>query len=354
MLCVCRGYVVKMNLKALSQSLGLSQTTVSRALAGYSDVSATTRQRVVEAARLAGYQPDATARRLATGRADAVGIVYPFGASGLGDPRFVDVVAGISDGLSEAGLDLIIAAARPHSELDTYQRLINNRRVDALIVASTLQDDPRIRFLQDSGFPFLAYGRTLSPVPYAWFDFDNQAGARMAAQRLINLGHRRIALIHAPLSINFAAQRHAGFCEALRAAGMAPDPALMCETPLSRKDGYEAMRRLLALDPRPTAVLVDNNLSGIGALRALTDAGLIPGRDVSLIIYDGISSDIPLPYRVTAVTQPTGDSSGRAIARLVVDVLAGKPLDSLQQLGQPEIEPGDTDGPPARQHIAFA
>lgn len=335
-----------MNLKALSKSLGLSQTTVSRALAGYQDVSAATRQRVAEAARLAGYQPNATARRLATGRADAVGIVYPFVASGLGDPRFVDVVAGISDGLAEAGLDLIIAAARPQSELDTYRRLIGNRRVDALIVVNTLQDDSRIRFLQDSGFPFLAYGRTRSAVPYAWFDFDNQAGARMAAQRLIALGHRRIALIHAPLAINFAVQRHAGFCEALRAAGLAPESALMREVPQSRMDGYEAMRSLLAQPDAPTAVLVDNNLCGVGALRALTDAGLVPGRDLSLIVYDGVPADIPVPYRVTAVIQPTGDSTGRAIAQLVVCVLAGKPLDSLQQLGQPEIGPGDTDGPP--------
>lgn len=341
-----------MNLKALSQSLGLSPTTVSRALAGYSDVSAATRERVVEAARLAGYQPDAAARRLATGRADAVGIVYPFhpyGATGLGDPRFVDVVAGISDGLAEAGLDLIIAAARPQTELDTYRRLIANRRVDALVVANTLQDDPRIRFLQEKRFPFLAYGRTRSAQAHAWFDFDNQAGARLAAQRLIGLGHRRIALIHAPLAINFAVQRHVGFCEALRGAGLSPEPALMREVPQSRKDGYEAMRSLLAQPDAPTAVLVDNNLCGLGALRALTDAGLTPGRDeVSLIVYDGVPADIPLPYRVTSVIQPTGDSTGRAIAQLVIGVLAGKPIESLQKLAQPEIGPGDTDGPPPR------
>lgn len=340
---------VKMNLKALSQSLGLSPTTVSRALAGYSDVSATTRERVVEAAKRAGYQPDAAARRLATGRADAVGIVYPFhpyGATGLGDPRFVDVVAGLSDGLAEVGLDLIIAAARPQTELDTYRRMIANRRVDALVVANTLRDDPRIHFLQEKGFPFLAYGRTHSVRPYAWFDFDNQAGARLAAERLIALGHRRIALIHAPLAINFAVQRHAGFCEALRGAGLRPEPALMREVPQSRKDGYEAMRSLLAQPQPPTAVLVDNNLCGLGALRALTDAGLTPGRELSLIVYDGVPADIPLPYRVTSVIQPTGDSTGRAIADLVVGVLAGKPIESLQRLGQPEIGPGDTDGPP--------
>jgi len=334
-----------MNLKALSQSLGLSPTTVSRALAGYSDVSPVTRQRVQEAAKAAGYQPDTTARRLATGKAEAVGIVYPFGESGLGDPRFIEVVAGISDGLAEANMDLLIASARPQTELDTYRRLTSARTVDALIVANTLLDDPRTKFLQEREFPFVAYGRTNSSVPYAWFDFDNQAGARVATERLIEFGHKRIALIHGPRSVTFASQRRAGFCDAMRHAGIQLDPALMIEVALNRTGGYEAMRKLLALPDPPSAVLVDNNLSGVGALRGIGDAGKTPGRDISLIVYDGVPADIPLPYRVTSVVQPTGDSSGRTMARLVLDVLAGKPIENLHHLAQARIEAGETDGP---------
>ena len=337
---------MKMNLKALSQSLGLSQTTVSRALAGYSDVSPATRQRVQEAAKAAGYQPDMTARRLATGRAEAVGIVYPFGESGLGDPRFIEVVAGISDGLAAAGMELLIASARPHNELETYQRLTSARKVDALIVANTLLDDPRIRFLQERKFPFVAYGRTDSRVPYAWFDFDNQAGAWAATERLIGFGHRRIALIHGPRTVTFAAQRRAGYVDAMRHAGIALEPALMIEVPLNRNAGHDAMRSLLALPDPPGAVLVDNNLSGVGALRAIVDAGKTPGRDIALIVYDGVPADIPLPYRVSSVVQPTGDASGRVLAQLVLDVLAGKPLEDLHHLAQPRIEAGETDGPP--------
>ncbi|KVV51589.1 LacI family transcriptional regulator [Burkholderia territorii] len=334
---------MKVNLKALSDALGLSRTTVSRALNGYDDVSEATRERVMKAARELGYVADPTARRLATGRADAIGIVYPFGAGDLGDPRFGEVVAGITERLGERNLDFIIAAARPNAELDTYRRLVDGRLVDGLIVARTLVDDPRIAYLRSNAFPYVAYGRTQAADPYAWFDFDNEAGARDAVRRLIGFGHRRIAMISAPLSLNFAMQRRAGCLAALREAGIEPDPALLVECPFTRDGGYEAAQALLARGERPTALLVDNNIAGGGAFRALADSGLRLGRDMSLIVYDGVPPDIAYPHRVTAVVQPTGHATGRALADLMLGVLA----DGVRRhrLEMPMIDAGDTDGP---------
>ncbi|WP_081060522.1 substrate-binding domain-containing protein [Burkholderia territorii] len=334
---------VKVNLKALSDALGLSRTTVSRALNGYDDVSEATRERVMKAARELGYVADPTARRLATGRADAIGIVYSFGAGDLGDPRFGEVVAGITERLGERNLDFIIAAARPNAELDTYRRLVDGRLVDGLIVARTLVDDPRIAYLRSNAFPYVAYGRTQAADPYAWFDFDNEAGARDAVRRLIGFGHRRIAMISAPLSLNFAMQRRAGYLAALREAGIDADPALLVECAFTRDGGHEAAQTLLALAERPTALLVDNNISGGGAFRALADSGLRLGRDMSLIVYDGVPPDIAHPHRVTAVVQPTGHATGRALADLMLDLLA----DGVRghRLEMPTIDAGDTDGP---------
>ncbi|WP_175910014.1 substrate-binding domain-containing protein [Burkholderia metallica] len=338
-----RGATVKVNLKALSDALGLSRTTVSRALNGYDDVSEATRERVAKAAREMGYVADPTARRLATGRADVIGIVYPFGAGDLGDPRFGEVVAGITERLAERNFDFIIASARPNAELDTYRRMVDGKLVDGLIVARTLVDDPRIAYLQSSAFPYVAYGRTQAAEPYAWFDFDNEAGARDAVRRLTGFGHRRIAMISAPLALNFAAQRRAGYLSALREAGIEPDPALLVECPLTHDGGLQAARALLTRAERPTALLVDNNIAGSGAFRALVDSGLRLGHDVSLIVYDGVPLDLAHPHRVTAVVQPTGHASGRALAELML-----KRLDDgtrAHRLEAPVIEAGDTDGP---------
>lgn len=333
---------VKVNLKALSEALGLSRTTVSRALNGYDDVSGATRARVVEAAREMGYVADPTARRLATGRADAIGIVYPFGTGDLGDPRFGEVVAGITERLADRNLDFLIVSARPNAEIETYRRLVEGKLVDGLIVARTLVDDPRIAFLRSQRFPYVAYGRTRSAEPYTWFDFDNEAGAQAAVQRLVEFGHRRIAMISAPLALNFAAQRRAGYEAAMHAAGIALNPELLIECPFTRDGGLHAARMLLARSEPPTAILVDNNIAGAGAYRALVDSGLRLGRDVSLIVYDGVPPDVAHPHRVTAVVQPTGHATGRALAELMLGVVAkGAPSERLEL---PVIEAGDTDG----------
>lgn len=336
-----------MDLKALAASLNLSMTTVSRALNGYSDVSEKTRQRVIEAARTLGYQPNSVARNLALGRANAIGIVYPLEVGDVADPRFFEVVTGITEGLAQANIDLLIAGASHKSELESYDRMIHSRRVDGFIVARTLVDDPRIAHLREAGVPFLTYGRTADCRDYPWFDFDNEAGSVLAVERLLALGHRHIAYIHANLKYNFAFQRHAGYLRGLRDAGIAPGADWTLHAGLAQRSGYAAMVALLERPQLPSAVIVDNNLAGVGAVRALLDRGVVMGRDLSLIVYDGIPADtLLMGVQITSVIQPTQQSTGERMAKLIQQVVANTlPLAELQMLCQPEIQPGDTDGP---------
>lgn len=335
-----------MNLKELSDILGLSQTTVSRALNGYADVSEATRQRVVDMATEIGYKPSAMARRLAMGKADAIGLVYPLDATYLGDPRFLEVLEGITARFNQENIDVLIASARKDNELETYQRLIRAQRVDGLIVARTQLDDSRIRFLRQAKFPFVSYGRTKDPSGFSWFDFDNELGTRLAVERLVSLGHRRIAYIHADLTLNFAAQRHAGFVSAMQAAGLNPEPELLAEAGFSRRAAYAVMKRVLDLPRRPTAVVVDNNQAGVGTTRALLEAGLRLGKDCSLIVYDGLPEDTSLDVLdVTSIEQPTPDQAGHKLAELMLGVMQGTPKSRLQVLWKPHLHPGSSDGP---------
>lgn len=331
-----------MNLKALADTLGMSKTTVSRALNGYPEVSATTRERVLAAAAAAGYRPNPAARHLAVGRSNVLGIIYPLLPADLGDPMFLDVVGGVSAALEDAGMNFIIVPVSPANELPTYAQMVQGRRVDALIVSRTQVDDPRIAYLLEAGFPFVAHGRTETDQPYAWFDHDNAAGIRLAVDALRARGHRRIALLGSPAVLNFARQRRDSFSECLRDAGLAAD--CQVEAAIDRRSGYQAMQRLLATVPRPTAVIVDNHLSGVGAVRALLDAGIRIGTEISLIVW-GKMADALAGLDVATIDQPDARAAGAKMGAMLLALLSGAPAASLQELRQPVLLPGATIGP---------
>ncbi|SQC15800.1 ThuR [Klebsiella pneumoniae] len=184
-----------MSLKAIAKQLGISVTTVSRALNGYDDVSQETRARVEAEAQRRGYRPNTFARRLKMGTIDAVGLVFPVRPAPLNNNVFLEMVGEISHELARHDIDLLLIADDEQADKHGYMRMVQGRRVDALIVAHTLDDDPRLAQLQASGFPFLALGRSRLAQPYAWFDFDNYAGTCRATRHLIQQGHQRIALL---------------------------------------------------------------------------------------------------------------------------------------------------------------
>jgi LacI family transcriptional regulator len=339
---------VPIDLKKLSAHLGLSPTTVSRALNGYPDVSESTRRRVVDVARELDYQPNVGARRLALGRADAVGIVYPLDAGDLGDPRFLEVVQGVSDRLDAGNIDLLLVSAREKSELQSYERLVRGGRVDGLIVARTRVIDPRIDYLMQSGIPFVAYGRTGTPQGFPWFDFDNEAGMALAVQELVKLGHTAIAYVHAPLTLNFAWQRHMGYERAMQMAGLTVRSDAIFSAGMDRRSGYGVAARILALTPRPTAIIVDNNLCGVGVVRALLDAGIEIGHDISIIVYDGVPVDTLLRGQwIAAVEQPTAYEAGQTMAEMLLSLIAGKTPEPEQHqvLRQPRFVGANSIGP---------
>lgn len=335
------------NLKELSARLGLSPTTVSRALSGYTDVSRSTRERVQQMATELGYQPNRAARQVALGRADAVGIVYSPASEFLGNPSFLEMLEGLGNALEQIQCDLLLAAAGRHNEMQVYDRMVRGRRVDALVVPHTLREDPRIRYLQEAGFPFIAYGRTDETATFPWFDFDNEACTRIAVERLVALGHRRIAYVHAPLDYNFAYQRHLGFVGAMKKARLKVGRGMVVGGSLDRRSGFAAAQQLLALDPRPTAIIADHNIGGIGLIRAMLDAGVRIGHDISVIVNEGIPEDtLFASLEVAAVVQPTPYRSGQTMGEMVRALVERRPLEQPHVLRQPDFVDGNSIGPP--------
>ncbi len=334
-----------MNIKALAKELGLSTSTVSRALNGYQDVNEATRKRVEEGAKALGYRANAGARRLVRGSTEAIGIVYSAAVENLGNPQFLDMAGGLSERLHAQHFDLMLAVASDEQDLDIYDRLFRGGRVDAVVVPNTRVNDARVNYLLEKGYPFLAYGRTGDCSGFSWFDFDNEAGSKMAVQHLASLGHSAIAYVHSPLALNFAAQRQRGFLVGLQEAGLIFDPAWLAGPAVNRRSGHDVVQALMALPKPPTAIVVDNNLGGIGVLRGLLDMGVTLGKEVSVVVQGVIPADSLLAgLDVTMVTQPTAQSTGEVMADMVLQVLHEPARGPFQLLRQPELVLGQTSG----------
>ena len=167
-----------MNLKQLSDMLALSQTTVSRALNGYPEVSEETRRRVADAAKRHGYRPNPSARRLATGKAGMIGYVMPTGAAVDIDPHFVEFLSGLGDYARGHDLDLVLSPAAADEEETVYRRVVANKQVDAVYVSSPRPADRRIALLDQLGIPFIVHGRSEGlGFDYAFMDIDNEAAS---------------------------------------------------------------------------------------------------------------------------------------------------------------------------------
>lgn len=335
-----------MNLKNLAKTLGISETTVSRALNGYPEVSERTRKRVLAAAEEAGYRPNPMARSLASGRTNVVGIIHPLQGNDLADSMFMQIVGGMVEALEARQMELIMAPVSVDNELRAHEKMVKERRVDGLIVGRTRLHDDRVAFLAQQGFPFVAHGRTKVNAPHAWFDYDNEGGMRQAVEHLLAHGHQRIALVSAPLDMNFACQRSDSFQRCMAGAGLAVAPGYLMPNNNDRRSGYQAMQALLACGPAPTAVIVDNHMSGVGVVRALLDAGLQIGRDMSVIVW-GRMEDTLAGCNVTTIEQPQPHKAGAKMVEMLLALQAGAAPESLQELWQTELVAGDTVCRPA-------
>jgi len=336
-----------MRLKELAKSLGLSQTTVSRALNGYPEVSEATRRRVNEAAGRLGYRPNANAIRLATGRVGAIGIALPLERSLHFGPHTAEFLSGIGERLAQDEIDILVAPIDADDEVPVHRRMAASRRVDAIVLSAPTPDDARIRLLTDLGMPFILHGRTQVAVPHAWLDIDNEGAFRRATSHLLDLGHRRIGMINGPGEQTFAIHREKGYRDALRERGITPDPRLIAAGRFTDEIGLRHAQAMLEQNPRPTAILAGSMMTALGVFRAIRAAGLELGKDVSMIAHDDVfpylNADNMVPSMST--TRSSIRAAGFRIGELVLQLLAGKPVETIHELWPVELVLRESTGP---------
>ncbi|MFK7876166.1 MAG: LacI family DNA-binding transcriptional regulator [Paracoccaceae bacterium] len=338
-----------MNLKELSQKLGLSQTTVSRALNGYPEVSERTRLRVQRAADQHSYSPNTRAKGLATGQSMMVGHVFPPSHQHeMVNPVFGDFVAGASQALAGVGYGMMFTRVRAEAEESDYKKLQSTGAVDGVVLHAPSVADPRVPLLRKLGLPFVVHGRASGiETPYSWVDVNNKRAFMRATEFLIQLGHRRIALLNGLEHLDFATRRRTGYLDALAQAGIAADHAMITSHKMTESYGYEVMHQLLKGPQPPTAVLVSSLISALGVRRAIEELGLVMGRDVSVITHDDELSYLPNggDVPIFTATRSSVRRAGEAVAEFLIAQISDASGAPPTRLLEAELILGRSTGP---------
>jgi DNA-binding LacI/PurR family transcriptional regulator len=304
---------------------GVSRTTVSFVLNERAGVKIpqATRQRVLAAAARLDYHPHSVARQLAGGASRALGLVLRQTPEQVAnDGVLAETLRGLANAARAANHRVLLETLVPGE--GRYADLLRSGRTDGLIVSGPRYDDEELAELVRDGFPVVIQGSHPGlNVPSV--DVDNEAGARLAVEHLLSLGHRRIACItNAPLAYTAASERLTGYREALAAAGLPEEPDLIAEGAFDAQSGHRAMAEILARTT-PDAVFVASDVVAIGAIAGLRDAGLTVPGDVSVIGFDAIPLAAFLNPPLTTIRLPAYDL-GLAAGRAILERIAGRPV----------------------------
>lgn len=306
-------------LEEVAQQAGVSPSTVSRILNGTATVSDAKQQAVAEAIARLGFVPNPVARGLAGGRTLSIGVI----TQAIDSPFYGGALLGIEEELDKAGYSPLFVSGHWNAAHETHCiNMLRSRRVDGLIVLTGRLSDAALKNTATS-LPVVVTGRKLKGPGLYSLDFDNVLGGRLATEHLLSLGHRRIAFIAGDPLHPDARARELGYRQALEAAGVAFDPALMVPGAYQEESGRLAVEHLLTTGQRFTAIFAANDQMAMGAALGLHRRGLRVPDDVSLVGFDDLQVSMYVTPPLSTVHQPVQDL-GRLAAQAVLDLLRGR------------------------------
>ena len=308
-------------LEDVAERSGVSTATVSRCLNSPDQVNEKTRERVMQAVSELGYAPNFGARALAAKRTNTFGAIIPTMENAI----FARGLQAFQDELREHGVTLLVASSSYSPEQEEEQiRSLVTRGADALLLIGQDRTDKSYEFLESRDIPYVvawAFDRTATRLSVG---FDNHQAMKALADEVLEMGHGQIGVITADRSGNDRARgRFDGICEAMRNHGINPDTLHVAETTYSIDEGADAFERLMARQPRPTAVLCGNDVFAAGALMQARRMGLRVPEDVSVTGFDDIElAEIVMPA-LTTVHVPHKEM-GRHAAQKLLSLSAGE------------------------------
>lgn len=306
-------------IKDVARLAGCSIATVSRVVnASQHSVREKTRRRVLAAIEELDYRPNALARGLLSKRSGTIGLLIP----DIANPYYADIVRGIEDTVSSEGYSVIICNTdRQPPKVERYLTLLQEKQCDGIIFAGGgRRGGQRLSTLPDLGIKVVLIGRHDVALPAVMV--DNRGGAYGATSHLLLHGHRRIAFVGGPPESTTTQDRQAGFEAALVEHDIPLDRRYLRYGDLRPQGGYQAMRELLLLTERPTAVLIANDLMALGAIKAIRDEGLSIPRDLAVVGFDDTLITSYVDPALSTVAVPM-HQLGQEAARTMLGLLRG-------------------------------
>ncbi len=340
----------RVTISDVAAALDMTKSTVSRALNGYPDIADATRVRVERMAKKLNYQPLSSAQAIRTGKTRSLGFVLQLADHDAMRPFLAEFLAGLSAGASTDGYTLTVASADSGMHLtETFNTLNRDGKADGFILPRALVNDNRVAQLTEANVPFVLYGRPENPTNCAWFDIRGEDSMRESVQRLVALGHERIAFVNGGLIYEYARLRREGYLAGLADAGLQIDPELIIEDAVRTDEGEAAADRLFDLKEPPTAIVCAVDHAALGVYRAAARRGFAVGKDISVTGYDGIpEGSHAVPPLSTFIVD--NRDAGMRLASLLIRRIRGEASENLRETTAATFVDRGSIGP-ARQAV---
>lgn len=319
-----------MTMSDMARLAGVSESTVSRALADNPLISAETRARIQELARIAGYSVNPAASSLRTKQSKLIAVVIPLlhgQDQHLSDPFMMAMLAYLADSLTGRGYDLLLSKIDTHED-GWIERLARTRRAAGVIMVGQSLEHAAIERAVQAGVPLVVWGARLEDQSYATVGSDNRQGGYIATHHLVETGRRRIAFL-GERRLPEIRQRFEGYLQALGEAGLPSDPALQIDCGFTAADAHQATRHLIASGASFDAIFACSDVIAMSAVHALNDAGRESPRDVAVVGFDGIEMAAFTVPPLTTVRQDLAQGA-RLLVDKIIAVAAGQPVESTE------------------------
>ncbi len=320
-------------IRDVARLAGVSPATASLALRARPGVRALTRKLVEDVATELRYVPNLTGRRLARGRADALGVIQGLNMTTLFSDAFYRLVlSGVGEAVHASDYSLVIAPAlRPGVGVDHLMRFVGPGTVDGVLIVGVL-DPEWVLAILERGLTVVVVDNHLPGTKVPAVVHDYRGGARLVTEHLLALGHRRVGLVGADVAYPFGWETQDGYRDALAARGLDCDPALVRLTAIGVDAAAAATHGLLDLPDPPTAVVTVTDMMAIGALRAVRERGLRVPEDLAVAGMDDVEISAHTDPPLTTLRVPKEEMGRLAAERLMALSRGESPVPRIAEL----------------------